>query len=161
MQFAWSVNGGEPIEMSRNIGNIPIMVKSERCHLNGKTPKELIALHEEQQEMGGYFIINGNEKLMRMLIMPRRNHVLALTRPSFKKRGGLYTEYGSTIRCVRRDQTAQTVTVHYLSNGTCMFRFAYKKQEYLIPVMLILKALAPLTDVDIYNRILRGDDSNR
>lgn len=25
--------------------------------------------------MGGYFIVNGNEKLLRMLIMPRRNYV--------------------------------------------------------------------------------------
>ena len=28
-----------------------------------------------QQEMGGYFIVNGNEKIMRILLMPRRNFV--------------------------------------------------------------------------------------
>ena len=27
------------------------------------------------QEMGGYFIVNGNERLIRMLIVPRRNYV--------------------------------------------------------------------------------------
>ena len=27
------------------------------------------------QEMGGYFIVNGNERLIRMLIIPRRNYV--------------------------------------------------------------------------------------
>ena len=27
------------------------------------------------QEFGGYYIVNGLEKLMRMLIMPRRNYV--------------------------------------------------------------------------------------
>lgn len=27
------------------------------------------------QEMGGYFIVNGNERLIRMLILPRRNYV--------------------------------------------------------------------------------------
>ena len=25
--------------------------------------------------MGGYFVINGNEKIIRMLLTPRRNHV--------------------------------------------------------------------------------------
>lgn len=25
--------------------------------------------------MGGYFVINGNEKIVRMLLLPRRNHV--------------------------------------------------------------------------------------
>ncbi len=27
------------------------------------------------QEAGGYFVINGNERIIRMLIMPRRNYV--------------------------------------------------------------------------------------
>lgn len=25
--------------------------------------------------MGGYFIVNGNERIIRMLVMPRRNYV--------------------------------------------------------------------------------------
>ena len=27
------------------------------------------------QEFGGYFIINGNERIIRMLVLPRRNYV--------------------------------------------------------------------------------------
>lgn len=30
---------------------------------------------------------------------------LAITRPSWRKRGPLYTEYGIQIRCVQKDQT--------------------------------------------------------
>lgn len=44
--------------------------------------------------MGGYFIINGLEKVIRMLIMPRRNFPLAMTRPKWKNRGPAFTEYG-------------------------------------------------------------------
>ena len=36
------------------------------------------------QELGGYFIVNGNERMIRMLIMPRRNHVLALQRSALR-----------------------------------------------------------------------------
>lgn len=46
------------------------------------------------QEMGGYFIINGLEKVIRMLIMPRRNFPLAVTRHKWKNRGPGFTEYG-------------------------------------------------------------------
>ena len=38
-------------------------------------PKELVKHHEEAEEMGGYFIINGIEKIARMLINQRRNFV--------------------------------------------------------------------------------------
>ena len=41
-----------------------------------------MAKHEEPNEMGGYFIINGNERLMRFLILAKANHVMALERPS-------------------------------------------------------------------------------
>lgn len=46
------------------------------------------------QEMGGYFIINGLEKVIRMLIMPRRNFPLAMMRHKWKNRGPGFTEYG-------------------------------------------------------------------
>ena len=42
--------------------------------------------------MGGYFVVNGNEKIIRQLILPRRHQVMALERPSFTNRGQGYTE---------------------------------------------------------------------
>lgn len=46
--------------------------------------------------MGGYFIINGIEKVIRMLIMPRRNYPIAMARPKWKSRGQGYTQYGTS-----------------------------------------------------------------
>lgn len=40
------------------------------------TPKQMLEKHEEEYEAGGFFIINGNEKLVRMLIVPRSNYVI-------------------------------------------------------------------------------------
>ena len=54
---------------------IKCLLKSNRCSLWGMKPKELVKHHEEVEEMGGYFIINGIEKIARMLIMQRRNYV--------------------------------------------------------------------------------------
>lgn len=45
------------------------------CNLYKLNPKELVSQGEEQNDLGGYFIVRGNEKLLRLLIMPRRNYV--------------------------------------------------------------------------------------
>ena len=52
-----------------------MVFQSAACNLHKLGPKELVGHGEEAQEMGGYFIINGNERIIRMLIMPRRNYV--------------------------------------------------------------------------------------
>lgn len=121
---------------------------------------ELVKHHEEPEEFGGYFVINGNERLIRYLILPRRNHVIALSRPSFVGRGPSYTPYAVQIRCVRPDQTAVTNTLHYLSNGSAMFRFSWRKQEYVIPIMLILKALVSASDMEIFEGVMMQDYDN-
>lgn len=38
--------------------------------------QQLVSHSEEPNELGGYFIINGLEKIIRMLIVPRRNDVI-------------------------------------------------------------------------------------
>jgi DNA-directed RNA polymerase I subunit RPA2 len=116
--------------------------------------------HEEPEEFGGYFIINGNERLIRYLILPRRNHVTSLLRPSFANRGPSYTQYAVQIRCVRPDQSSVTNTLHYLSNGSAMLRFSWRKQEYVIPIMLILKALISTSDKEIFDHVMMQDYEN-
>ncbi len=44
------------------------MVKSNFCHLNGLSSKEMVEKKEDHCNFGGFFIINGNERLIRMLI---------------------------------------------------------------------------------------------
>lgn len=121
---------------------------------------ELVSKHEEPEEFGGYFIVNGNERLIRYLILPRRNHVISLIRPSFTNRGPSYTPYAVQIRCVRPDQTSATNTLHYLSNGSAMLRFSWRKQEYVIPIMLILKALVGASDKEIFEGVMMQDYDN-
>ncbi|KAG0732289.1 hypothetical protein G6F23_014466 [Rhizopus arrhizus] len=110
--------------------------------------------------MGGYFIVNGIEKLIRLLIVPRRNHVTAIIRNSFQNRGPTYSTFGCAIRCARRDQTTLTNTIHYLTDGNVMFRFAWRKQEYLLPAMLVFKSLIDCSDKEIFDALCQGDTSN-
>ena len=58
--------GRDPIETQHQktfIGKIPIMLRSTYCLLNGMTDRDLTELNECPLDPGGYFIINGSEKV--------------------------------------------------------------------------------------------------
>eukprot|EP00742_Colponemidia_sp_Colp-10_P010597 GILJ01011653.1.p1 GENE.GILJ01011653.1~~GILJ01011653.1.p1 ORF type:complete len:1142 (+),score=150.84 GILJ01011653.1:411-3428(+) len=124
------------------------------------TPSQLVRHHEDANEFGGYFIINGIEKIVRQLILPKRNYVTAVVRQAFTKRGPSYTNFGTVIRCVRPDQSSVTVTCHYLNDGSCMIRFSIRKQEFFLPAVVLLKCLRETSDREIYDRIVQGDTQN-
>jgi DNA-directed RNA polymerase I subunit RPA2 len=115
--------------------------------------------------------VNGIERCVRLLQIPRRNHPSAIQRSNYKNRGPTYTDLGVAIRCARsnEDQTSITNTVHYLTTGGASLKFTARKQEFLIPVIMILRALSGsedgspvggVTDEELYNRILQGDHEN-
>jgi DNA-directed RNA polymerase I subunit RPA2 len=134
-------------------------MQTNRCHLEKASPAELVQHKEESEELGGYFIVNGNEKLIRMLIVGRRNYPMAIIRNTFTNRGHAYSKFGIQIRSVRPDQTSQTNVLHYLNDGNVTFRFSWRKNEYIIPVMMILKALVETNDREIFEAIVGGASS--
>jgi DNA-directed RNA polymerase I subunit RPA2 len=134
-------------------------LQTNRCHLEKASPAELVQHKEESEELGGYFIVNGNEKLIRMLIVGRRNYPMAIIRNTFTNRGHAYSKFGIQIRSVRPDQTSQTNVLHYLNDGNVTFRFSWRKNEYIIPVMMILKALVETNDREIFEAIVGGASS--
>lgn len=117
-------------------------------------PDELAKAKEETEELGGYFIVNGIEKMIRMLLMGRRNYPMAIQRGAYTNRGPGYTSSAIVIRSVRPDQTSQTNALHYLSDGNVNLRFSWLKKEYLIPVMMVLKALVETNDREIFEGIV-------
>lgn len=121
---------------------------------------ELVKHHEEAEEFGGYFILNGNEKIIRYLVLNRRNYPLALIRNSFTKRGPTYTQHGISIRCTRPDESSLTNVLHYCTNGSAMLRFTWRKNEYMIPIMLILKALVSASDKEVFEGVMMQDYDN-
>ncbi|KAM6496181.1 DNA-directed RNA polymerase I polypeptide 2, partial [Amanita muscaria] len=160
IKLSWTDPAGQRHDVHKECGLLPIMIRSVRCNLRNMSSAELVKHHEEAEEFGGYFIINGNERLIRYIILPRRNHVFSLIRPSFTNRGPSYTQYAVQIRCTRPDQTSVTNSLHYLSNGSAMLRFSWRKNEYVIPIMLVLKALVGASDKEIFEGIIMQDYDN-
>lgn len=110
--------------------------------------------------MGGYFVVNGIERIVRLLQLPRRNHATAIERSSYRNRGPAYTDRGVAMRCVRSDQSSITVTLHFLSTGGVTLRFVVRKQEFLLPAVLVARALGGISDKELFDRVLQLDTSN-
>ncbi|ORY04269.1 hypothetical protein BCR34DRAFT_604917 [Clohesyomyces aquaticus] len=153
-RIEWKVNNGDWQEAVRELGHVPIMLRSSKCHLENMTPDQLMKAKEETEELGGYFVVNGIEKIIRMLLLNRRNYPMAIKRGAFTNRGPGYTPFGIVMRCVRPDQTSQTNALHYLGDGNVTLRFSWRKAEYLVPAMMVLKALAETNDREIFEGIV-------
>ena len=58
------------------IGRLPIMLRSDRCVLRGKSDAELAALRECPLDPGGYFVVRGAEKVVLIQEQLSKNRVL-------------------------------------------------------------------------------------
>lgn len=137
------INGAQRESFETQIGNIPIMLKSKHCHLNNLSNEELIKHGEDPNDPGGYFIINGTEKVLvkiedlaanRMLISKNK------TGPS-KYTGKLFSERGSY---------KIPHTLEMLKDG--LFYLSFTRIQK-VPVVVIIKALGLLKDQDIMTAV--------
>lgn len=65
----------EFIESKVCIGGIPAMVRSNVCHLNGRSPSEAATMGECAHDLGGYFIIRGGERVVIPQERPSENTI--------------------------------------------------------------------------------------
>lgn len=116
----------------------------------------MVEKNEHESDWGGYFVVKGNEKLVRMLLMTRRNYPLALKRSTWVNRGKFFSEFGILIRCTSIDHTSTNNVLHFLNNGTAKMMFSHRKILSYLPVMLLLKCLMCYTDEKIFNDLMAG-----
>jgi len=97
------------------IGEIPVMVKSKLCYLSGMSRNELIENGEDPDDPGGYFIINGSERVLVSIedLVPNK---LMVT----KERNGIVskifsTRFGFRARCVVERNNEGLFTVEFPS----------------------------------------------
>ncbi|KAK9507538.1 hypothetical protein O3M35_007371 [Rhynocoris fuscipes] len=156
VKLHWEVDGKQQVPILKEMGNIPVMLKSKACHLSTLNPEGLIEHEEHPDEWGGYFVVKGHEKLIRMLLITRRNYPIAVKRSSWKQRGNLFSDLGILIRCVQEDQTSVNNVLHFATNGTVKLMFGYRKMLYYAPLILVIKCLVDVSDETIFKKIMEG-----
>ncbi|CDI86560.1 DNA-directed RNA polymerase I subunit RPA2, putative [Eimeria praecox] len=141
------------------VGQVPVMVKSNRCSLAGLSPTEMVQAGEDLDELGGYFIINGNERVLRFVIQQKTNYPIALKRESFRNREIFATDLAILLRSQRQvvptcpsarqllvtgtqfDGTCTSNILLDTEDGRCCYRILLNRQEHFCPFLLLLRCV--------------------
>jgi DNA-directed RNA polymerase subunit B len=137
------VDGIQRESFTAQVGSFPIMLKSKYCHLQNLPVKELIEKGEDPYDPGGYFIINGTEKVLISVEDLAPNKMLveeSSTGPS-KFIGKLFSEHGAY---------KIPHTVEKMKDDLFYLTFTRVKR---VPLIVIVKALGIVKDEEIMSHI--------
>jgi len=137
------IEGVQRESFSAHIGNIPVMLKSKYCHLIDMKRDELINHGEDPDDPGGYFILNGNERLLITVedLIPNKLFVQKAKVGASKFVGKLFSERGA-LRIPH--------TIEQMKDGIIYLTFTRFKR---IPIINIIKALGLVKDKEIMDFI--------
>ncbi|WP_456475365.1 DNA-directed RNA polymerase subunit B'' [Candidatus Pyrohabitans sp.] len=123
------------------IGMLPTMIKSKICNLYGKSDDELIALGEDPLDPGGYFIVNGSERVLVTIEDLAPNKIMLEKGEDYSK----ITEVAKVFS--RRGGFRALVTVGRNRDGLIMVSFPSVPGS--IPLTILMRALGIETDREI------------
>jgi DNA-directed RNA polymerase II subunit RPB2 len=141
-----------------NLCNIPIMVGSSYCITHGMPKKGLVELQECEYDQGGYFIVNGNEKVLVAQERMATNNVYVFLNK--------LNNYVAEIRSVQEGdvKSANQILIKYIKPSKKnnivnenIFRVClpYVKKE--IPLIILFKALG-ITDNEEIKKLIDKDN---
>lgn len=79
------------------IGDIPVMLKSDLCPLSKLTDEELVVIGEDPSDPGGYFIVNGSERVIVALEELAPNRIITDIDTSGSSRVYLAKVFSTTV----------------------------------------------------------------
>lgn len=145
------------------LGEVPIMLRSDYCSLHDQDDMQLQDLGECPYDQGGYFVINGSEKVLIAQEKMANNHVYV-----FKK--SQPSKYGFVAECrsVLENSTRNTSTmgVKMLARATAqksggqVVRATIPYIRSDVPIFIIFRALGFVSDRDILEHIVYSFEDN-
>jgi DNA-directed RNA polymerase beta subunit len=142
------INGVQRESFTTVLGQIPIMLKSKICHLHGRSDEELVEAGEDPTDPGGYFIVNGTERVLISMedLAPNKFFVEKPSIGTSEYVGKLFSQKG-TYRIPHQLQKPKT--------GIYTLSFTRMRE---IPIVVILKALGLLKDEEIMHFVSSKQD---
>jgi DNA-directed RNA polymerase subunit B len=127
------------------IGKMPIMLKSDNCNLKGSSREDLIKHGEDPSDPGGYFIINGTERvIVNIEDLAPNNFMVEKVGKDFN--GRFFASQGSY---------KIPHNIERKKDGIYYINFTRVKN---MPLIVLIKALGVLKDEDIMRAI--SDEKN-
>lgn len=139
------------------VGKLPIMVKSKICHLSREHEESLFMVNECPYDQGGYFVINGSEKVLIAQERSAANIVQV-----FKKAQPSPYTYTAEIRSAleKGSRLISSLNLKLYGKGdsarggfgqTIHTTLPFVKSD--LPIAIVFRALGVVSDEDILNHI--------
>ncbi|KAF4556782.1 DNA-directed RNA polymerase III subunit RPC2-like protein [Elsinoe fawcettii] len=146
VDFDYTSNSG--LRRARNvcIGRMPVMLRSSRCVLTGRSNSEMGLLNECAIDPGGYFIVRGQEKVILVQEQLSKNRIIV---ESVK----------GIVQASVTSHTANVKTKTYvlLKKGLLVLKHNSLNED--IPVAIVLKAMGVQSDKEIMELVTGSDPS--
>jgi len=130
------------------LGRIPVIVKSRACNLDGMSEEDLIKNYIDPKAHGGYFLINGNERVMVMAEDLASNQTFV----EWQK-----TKNRLLLRMFSQ-RGAYKIPVNLVENPDGILEISFSRFRD-IPAIVLLKALGMNSDADVVKLIGKQTDS--
>ena len=127
------------------IGRLPIMLRSGKCVLTGRSDTEMAKLNECSLDPGGYFIVRGQEKVILVQEQLSKNRVIVESTKGI-------------IQASVTSHTANTKTKTYvlLKKGELVLKHNSLTED--IPVVILLRAMGVQSDHEMLLLCAGNDD---
>ncbi len=125
------------------IGRLPVMLKSKICYLSGLGNEELMRVGEDPKDPGGYFIVNGTERVLVLVEDLASNRVLVEHHK--------ITDVDMAKLFSARDWYRRPCTLSAKSDTSLHLSFPPLAKP--VPASIVMKALGLQTDKDIVTAI--------
>lgn len=141
---------GRNIIMHKNveIGRMPIMLRSNKCILHGADEKMMARLSECPLDPGGYFIVNGTEKVILVQEQLSKNRIIV---EADEKKDIVQASVTSSTH--ERKSKTYVVT----KNGKIYLKHNSIAEE--VPIVIVLKAAGIISDLEIMQLVCGNDSS--
>ena len=148
------------------LGKIPIMVRSKYCSLYGKSDKDRISMKECEFDQGGYFIINGGEKVIVAQERMATNFVYVFNK---KDQSGITWQAEIRSSCENYNQTPGLFAIKIIKKNThnnksqnlgdrITAKIPNVKSD--IDIVILLRALGLENYKDIFDYIIYDEKDN-
>lgn len=143
-------DGTTQLHQHQFIGRVPVMVGCENCNTKKYLAEELVKLGESAYDLGGYFIVDGNKKVVVPQMRSSSNVVYVYQNKKKAPKYDLYSEIRSSLK--GHTTTLQVGWMENKNTITTMLPFMSDS----IPLGVLFRALGAEDNTEILQLIFNG-----
>ncbi|KAI4869105.1 beta and beta-prime subunits of DNA dependent RNA-polymerase [Hypoxylon rubiginosum] len=145
VDIAYTRDRQKIIRRNVELARIPVMLRSNKCRLYGANNAQMELMNECPLDPGGYFIINGTEKVILVQEQLSKNRVIVEA-----------DEKNSIITASVTSSTHERKSKTYVTLKKDRIILQHNVLIEAIPIVIVLKALGGLSDFEIM-QLIAGD----